>query len=219
MFSVDDFGLADYADVWAAQRQHVEARIRGEIPDGLLLGEHPSVVTCGRGVPSDWRNPTDWPAYRIERGGQVTYHGPGQLVVYPILSLAERKDLGRLLRDLESVVLLTLADFGLKGVRNPGWTGVWLPDSAGRLRKVCSIGVAVRRWVSYHGIGLNVSTDLTAFRDLNPCGLDGEVMTSMQATADGEIPMAQVKQSLIRAFCQVFDGSAMMTSSDAVTTI
>ena len=129
----------------------------------------------------------DVPVFEIERGGDVTYHGPGQLVGYPILKLEER-DLHKYLRDLEEGLIGVCADCGVAGGRNPGWTGVWIGD-----RKVASIGIAVRRWVTLHGFALNVSTELGRFAAINPCGLHAAVMTSLTEAAGRPISVDDVK--------------------------
>jgi lipoyl(octanoyl) transferase len=218
LFTVRDFGLTDYQSVWALQKALVQQRLADEIPDTLLIGEHPPVITLGRGSHREnLLNPT-LPVLEIERGGDVTYHGPGQLVAYPIFRLPEgQRDLHRYLRNLEEVLILTLGQFGLMGVRNPEWTGVWVvPGNSSQteptLRKIASIGVAVRRWVTYHGLALNVSTDLSHFRQMNPCGLESHLMTSMvevlnSASAPDIAEMAtmpNVKEALIQGFQTVF---------------
>jgi lipoate-protein ligase B len=158
-----------------------------------VLVEHPEVITLGRrstaraNVLSD-----EIPVYEIERGGDVTYHGPGQLVGYPIIKLAEHeRDLHAYLRHLEQAIIDTCAEFNLSGSRKPGWTGVWLGE-----RKVASIGIAVRRWVTLHGFALNVSTDLSRFAAINPCGLDAAVMTSMSEALGTPLTVEQVKPKL-----------------------
>ncbi len=172
-----DFGLTEYQTVYDQQLACVAERIRGDIPDTLLLGQHPPVITLGRGTHEENLLATQAiPVVPIERGGDVTYHGPGQLVGYPILQLNEgERDLHRYLRNLEEVLILVLERFGVEGRRNPGWTGVWVGD-----QKIASIGVAVRKWVTYHGFALNVTTDLSHFQSINPCGLSSSVMTSLQ---------------------------------------
>ena len=173
LLEVRRLGPTRYEDARATQLELVDARIRGEVGDQLLFTEHEAVVTLGRGTdPADVAG-TSLPVVEVERGGEATYHGPGQLVVYPILALPEgRRDLHRYLRDLEEVVIRTLAEVEITGLRRPGLTGVWIGD-----RKVASIGVAVRRWVTYHGFALNLNTDLEVFRSFRPCGLDPDVMT------------------------------------------
>lgn len=196
-----DLGRISYEEAWDLQKRLVERRARGEIPDVLLLLEHDPVVTLGRSVRGQRSVPPGLPTFEVERGGDLTYHGPGQLVGYPILRLEEgRRDLHRYLRDLEEVLLRSLARFGIAAERRAGYTGVW---SEGR--KVASIGVAVRRWVTYHGFALNVSTDLSVFRLLNPCGLPGEVMTSMTELAGRPISLAAVADSAAAELSGVFE--------------
>lgn len=199
-FAIQDFHLTDYQTVWDLQKSLVQQRLAGTIPDTVLMGEHPPIYTLGRGIHTENLLNPDIPAIKIERGGDVTYHGPGQLIAYPILLLpAGRRDLHRYLRDLEAAIILTLRDFGIEGLRNPGWTGVWAKDpQSGALLKLASIGVAVKQWVTYHGLALNVCTDLSAFSQINPCGLQSEVMTSMQALLQQPIAVAHVKPVLVR---------------------
>lgn len=168
-------GRRPWREVYELQQQRVDARVRGDAGDALFLVEHDPIVTLGRKSPAGDAGGVPFEVVAIERGGEATYHGPGQLVAYPILALPpERRDLHRYLRDLEGVVIDTLADFGVAGRRVPGRTGVWIDG-----RKVASIGVAVRRWVTWHGLSLNVATDLAAYRTFQPCGLDGAAMTNL----------------------------------------
>ena len=187
-FTVQDFGLSAYQEIWARQTALVDERLAGTIGDTLLLGEHLPVITLGRNTHAENLLNPSIPVIAIERGGDVTYHGPGQLVAYPIFALPpERRDLHRFLRDLEEAIILTLAQFGLQGTRKAGWTGVWAPTrnieglEEPRLLKIASIGVAVRKWVTYHGLALNVNPDLAQFAQINPCGLPSQTMTSIQA--------------------------------------
>lgn len=170
-------GRVPYAEGHALQREVLEARIRGEVPDTLILLEHEPVITVGRkaGAERSVIDAGDWPVVRVERGGDATWHGPGQLVAYPIV-LLERRDLHAYLRALEEAVISLLADLGLRGVRDERNTGVWLPPGP---RKVCSIGIACRRWVTWHGLALNVDPDPAAFLRLRPCGFDPDVMTRL----------------------------------------
>lgn len=166
-------GRTAYGEVRRLQAELVEARAGGAIPDQLLITEHEEVVTLGRASARDEPLPPGLPVERVERGGQATWHGPGQIVLYPIRLLPEGgRDLHRYLRDLEQVVIDVLAELGLVAGRREGWTGVWLGD-----KKVCSLGVAVRRWVTWHGLALNVSNEPGAFRRFRPCGLEPDVMT------------------------------------------
>lgn len=202
------FGPDPYERVYHQQKALVEQRIRCEIPDTLLLGEHPHVITTGRGSHMENLLATAGiPVVEIERGGDVTYHGPGQLVGYPIFQLRDgERDLHRYLRQLEEVLIRVLAHVGLQGRRNPGWTGVWVGE-----QKIASIGVAVRKWVTYHGFALNVAPDLAYFSRIHPCGLPGSVMTSMQALlpdAPGlTVPCVQVL--VLQEMAAVFERTLM----------
>lgn len=203
-----DLGRRDYAEVWKLQKQLVGERIRDQVPDALVLVEHPPVVTLGRHRQPDaftsLSSERDVPLYEIERGGQATYHGPGQLVGYPILKLdAERRDLHRYLRDLEAVLMQALDDFGIPTQRSEGATGVWTSDRPSR--KLASIGIAVRRWVTYHGFALNVSTDLRDFQIISPCGFNPEVMSSMTQELGRKMTLDEVKPSIRAHFQSRFD--------------
>ncbi len=165
-------GPRDYATVHAWMSGRVDSRARGEVGDLVLLLEHQPVVTAGRGgaVPDG--------AISVERGGDVTWHGPGQLVAYPILALeGAKRDLHRHLRALEQAVIDVLSAAGLPAVRDPRNTGVWLEMPLGPPRKVCSIGVACRRWVTWHGLALNLTPSMAEFGQINPCGFAPSVMT------------------------------------------
>ncbi len=171
-----DLGRRSYEDVYALQQERLQQRIEGKVGDAVFLVEHDHVITRGRRSAEGDVSGVPFPVVSIERGGEATYHGPGQLVAYPILFLPEgRRDLHRYLRDLEEVVIQTLRTLGIEGRREEGLTGVWIGG-----KKVCSIGVAVRRWVTWHGLALNVSTDMGAFKGFAPCGLSAEVMTRVQ---------------------------------------
>jgi lipoyl(octanoyl) transferase len=174
-------GLSPYPAVHALQRQLLEARIRDEIPDVVVLVEHASVITLGRqrSAAANVLAAGDVPVIDVERGGDVTWHGPGQLVAYPIVRLVgPRADLHRHLHALEDAVIGLLGELGLDGRRDARNTGVWLPEPDSP-RKVCSIGIACRRWVTWHGLALNVDPDLAAFRRIHPCGFGAEIMTSL----------------------------------------
>jgi lipoate-protein ligase B len=198
-----DLGTRDYAEVWGMQRELVAARQRDEVPDTLLFVEHPHVITLGRGTHRENLVAVgDIPTFEIERGGDVTYHGPGQLVGYPIFLLRnDEHDLHAYLRNLEESLLRTVADFGVVGDRNPGWTGVW---TGAPMRKLASIGVAVKRWVTMHGFALNVSTDLSRFAAINPCGLQATVMSSLASELAGPVDMEAVKARARSHFSDVF---------------
>jgi lipoate-protein ligase B len=186
-----DLGRQEYGEVWKLQLELVSQRQANQIEDTLVLVEHPDVITLGRrqNARANLVAPADIPIFEIERGGDVTYHGPGQLVGYPILKLGDdERDLHAYLRALEEGLIGVCAGVGLAGGRNPGWTGVWIGA-----RKVASIGIAVRRWVTLHGFALNVATDLRQFAAINPCGLDAAVMTSLSEAAGRVIGLDEIK--------------------------
>jgi lipoate-protein ligase B len=199
---VIDLQRREYGEVWKLQQELVAQRQRDEIADTLVLVEHPDVITLGRRQSSQANvvAPGDVPIFEIERGGDVTYHGPGQLVGYPILKLdGDERDLHVYLRNLEEALIGVCADLGLDGRRNPGWTGVWIGE-----RKVASLGIAVRRWVTMHGFALNVATDLSRFAAINPCGLDAAVMTSLSRELGREVALDAVEPLVIARFSSVF---------------
>ena len=192
---VIDLGHREYGEVWKLQQELVAQRQAGAIADTLVVVEHPHVITLGRRQSSQANvlAAGDIPIFEIERGGDVTYHGPGQLVGYPILQLdGEERDLHAYLRNLEEALIGVCRDLGLDGRRNPGWTGVWIGE-----RKVASLGIAVRRWVTMHGFALNVATELERFTAINPCGLDAAVMTSLTKESGRALTVDQVKPMAI----------------------
>lgn len=175
-------GLSSYETVHALQTKLLEARIADRIPDVVLLLEHQSVITVGRskGAMANVLTAGDVPVVAVERGGDVTWHGPGQLVAYPIVKLKdERQDLHLHLRSLEQSVIELLADHRLQATRDDRNTGVWLPEPDGLPRKVCSVGIACRRWVTWHGLAVNVCPDLDGFNTINPCGFDTGIITRL----------------------------------------
>ena len=189
-----DWGLRPYAEVHALQERLVLARADGRVPNLLLTGEHPPVITLGRKTPKGSVAEGGIPVVEVERGGEATYHGPGQLVAYPIVHLIEgRRDLHRFQRDLEEVGIRTCADLGVEAGRREGLTGVWVGA-----KKVMSLGIAVRRWVTWHGLALNVWTNLEPFRGFNPCGLDGAVMTSLSERLGRDVALSEALAPLVR---------------------
>jgi lipoate-protein ligase B len=193
-------GRMPYDEAYEMQKGLVERRIADETRDTLMLTEHDPVVTVGRKTPKDALAGVTVPVVEIERGGEATYHGPGQVVAYPVIRLAEdRRDLHRYLRDLEQVVIGVLAEFDVEGRREEGLTGVWIGD-----RKVCSIGVAVRRWTTFHGFALNVHTDLEGFKTFNPCGLQPDVMTRLVDHTDLAPGNLLVEVLVVKHFLEVF---------------
>jgi lipoate-protein ligase B len=199
-----DLGVREFGEVWALQKELVGQRQRDEIPDTLILVEHPHVITLGRGTHKEnVLMPGDTPLFEIERGGDVTYHGPGQLVGYPIFLLRqEERDLHVYLRNLEEALIRAVGRFGIPGERKEGWTGVW---TGGGVRKLASIGVAVKRWVTLHGFALNVSTDLARFAAINPCGLEATTMGSMESVLGRAVPLDEVKAAAREELAAVFE--------------
>lgn len=206
LLDVMRLGRRPYREVHELQLELLEKRIQGEVRDTLVLVEHDPVITLGRGAKAEDFEGLDLPSETValemvERGGEATYHGPGQVVAYPIYQLPEdRRDVHAYLRDLEEVVIRMLAEVQIEGVRRPGLTGVWIGE-----QKVASIGVALRRWVAWHGLALNVHTDLQAFQAFRPCGLDPEVMTRVADHA--QIPPGNLlfEVLLVKHFLAVFD--------------
>ena len=196
--------ITPYSLAWAQQRSLVEARIANpDLPDVLLLLEHPPVYTLGTG--SDIKfikfnlDKTDKEVYRIERGGEVTYHCPGQLVGYPILNLRYyQQDLHWYLRQLEEVILQTIAIYGLSGERIAGLTGVWVEGY-----KIAAIGIKVSHWITYHGFAINVCPDLSGFAEIIPCGIANKPVGSLRQFLPN-ISLMQVQQDLSRVFASVF---------------
>ncbi len=200
-WSIEQLGTMPYREAWARQLAEVDRRKAGDGDDVLLMVEHPHVITLGRRreALANVLAAGDVEVLEIERGGDVTYHGPGQLVAYPIVRLEEgERDLHRFLRGLEDAVIATLDELGLASGREPGKTGVWLDGRAGGRKKICSMGIACRRWVTFHGLALNVSTDLAYFQRINPCGFQAEVMTSIVEELGVGIDAGDVRAALAR---------------------
>lgn len=191
-----DFGQIDYRSAWQRQLAQVDQRKVDGCADALFLLEHPHVYTMGRSrkALANILAPGEVEVVQVERGGDVTYHGPGQLVAYPIVKLeAGERDLHRFLRNLEEGMIRTLARYQLTAGREAGKTGVWIDG-----RKIASIGIACRRWVTFHGLALNVNTDLSYFQRINPCGFQASIMTSMAAELGQPVAMDEVKRHLAR---------------------
>ena len=189
------WGRLGYHEAHARQLERLEARKRDEVPDALITVEHDHVFTLGRrrSARDNVLAPGDVEVVEIERGGDVTYHGPGQIVAYPIIALAgEERDLHAYLRNLEAGLIATCVRYGLTADRAEGKTGVWIGP-----RKIASIGIACRRWVTFHGVAFNVATDLSYFHRINPCGFDARVMTSLAAeTGRIDLDLEQVRSEL-----------------------
>ena len=206
-------GRVGYQTALDLQRDLVEQRKNGLIPDQLLLLEHPDVITLGVRTRSDRSHvlatPESLAADGVElfetgRGGDVTYHGPGQLVGYPIIDLKpDRCDVHRYVRDLEEALIRAVAAFGIRAVQVPGLTGIWVGPE-GREAKLAAIGVRISRWVTSHGFALNVSTDLSRFGLIVPCGIHDRGVTSMERLMGRSVRMAEVEEAVIAAFSSTF---------------
>lgn len=217
-----DLGVLDYQQTWDLQERLLQEnlRLKAEASGGpaatqhhLLLVEHPPVYTLGKSgkmehvlIDAETREAKGIQFFKINRGGDITFHGPQQLVGYPILDLEKfYTDIGRYLRSLEEVIILTIADFGLIGERSPGETGVWLDANVpGRERKICAMGVRCSRWVTMHGFALNVNTDLQYFNYIIPCGIQHKAVTSIEKELGSAVDMEVVKNRLTKHFETVF---------------
>jgi lipoyl(octanoyl) transferase len=221
---IQDLGLKDYKETWDFQeelfRQIIDLKIRNrredaqlETPNHLLFVEHPHVYTLGKSgdmsnllVDEEQLAAKGATFYKINRGGDITYHGPGQIVGYPILDLDNFfTDIHMYLRFLEEAVILTLADYGLTGERSEGETGVWLDVGTPFARKICAMGVRASRWVTMHGFAFNVNTDLSYFDLMIPCGIKGKGVSSLNVElGQKEVPLGEVKQKLLKHFAELF---------------
>ena len=220
---VADLGVMAYAPALELQREVARRMIAGEISDDvLLLVEHPPVVTLGRGAKSahllaspEFLRARGVDVFEVERGGDVTFHGPGQLVGYPVLNLKRhRQDLHWYLRQVEESLIQALATLGITAGRQAGQTGVWTQG-----RKIASIGVHAREWVTWHGFALNVSTDLSYFDLMVPCGITGVTMTSIERERGERIGLPVVAASVVEAFRKVFGLVPRAVDADALSPI
>ena len=222
---VKDLGLKDYKEAWDYQellfKQTVDLKIKNRreetelpTPNHLLFVEHPHVYTLGKSgdidnllVDEKVLSEKGAKFYKINRGGDITYHGPGQIVGYPILDLDNFfTDIHKFLRFLEETVILTLAEYGLKAERSKGETGVWLDVGTPFARKICAMGVRASRWVTMHGFALNVNADLGYFDLMIPCGIHGKAVTSLNVElGKQEVSMAEVKEKLLNHFSDLFE--------------
>ncbi len=201
-------GLIEYGDALRRQRKLFRERLDGQIPDTLLLLEHPPTITIGKSgrlenilVPRAQLAAKGISLVFIDRGGDVTYHGPGQLVGYPVIDLRERgKDAHRYLHDLEEVLIRTLNDFSIGSARDDNHAGVWVKGE-----EIAAIGLSLRKWITMHGFALNVNTDLSPFSLINPCGFTDRKATSMSRLLGAEIPLEAVMKRLLTNFAEVFN--------------
>lgn len=201
MPAVVEWGRRDYSESLSEMRSLVQARRKGAIPDTLILVEHPSIVTVGVEGDDGTAAASGLPIVHVERGGRATYHGPGQLVGYPIVNLENRnRDVRRFVHDVEEVVVRSIAPFGVRAGHVHGQRGVWVEGT----RKIASVGIAVDHWVTFHGFALNVNPDLSAFERFRPCGFSGSVMTSLSREVGREVALPEVAPHAVRAWHEVF---------------
>ncbi len=203
-----DLGLIDYEECYKTQRDMVELRKLGEIEDSLILAEHNSVFTIGRTggresliVDEGYLRQKGIKVLDVDRGGNITFHGPGQLVLYPIIDLKRKwRDLHKYMRRLEDVVIKFLKRYSIRSVRHSGMTGVWVSG-----KKVASIGIGVSNWVTYHGVSVNVRPELEFFDMIHPCGLKGVKMSSLKSISGKDISMEEAQDAILSAFDSVFN--------------
>lgn len=217
----EDLGVRSYKEVWDYQEGLLKEGVsrksaeRNEpVENKLLFTEHPLVYTLGKSgkpehvlLPKEGLEEKGIEFFHANRGGDITFHGPGQLVGYPILDLEQFKtDLGWYLRSLEEVFILTMAEYGLKGGRSAGETGVWIDaDIKGRERKICAMGIRCSRWITMHGFAFNVNTNLDYFNYIVPCGIQDKQVTSLEKELGHLVPMEEVKEAVKRNFEKVFE--------------
>ncbi len=207
-----DLGSVDYKRAWDLQKETSEKRYREEIHDVLYLLEHPHTYTLGKVAEkehlvgtAEYMRKNKISVYEIDRGGDKTYHGPGQVVGYPIIDLKDwKQDTHKYLRALEETIIRTCAYYGLTGTRDPKYTGVWIED-----RKIAAIGIKVSRWITMHGFAFNVNTDLSLFSGIIPCGIADKGVTSLQKELKKNIDIREVKSLLVKNFTEVFGYDTM----------
>lgn len=201
-------GQCDYQEAYQLQKQFLCRRIGGRIPDTLILLQHPPVITVGRKgarrnilVDNEVLHREGIPVYNTDRGGDITYHGPGQIVGYPILDLNQHgRDVHKVIYMFEDVIIGLLAGYGIEGTRTPDYPGVWVGSE-----KICAIGIAVSNWVTYHGFALNVNTNLTHFSYITPCGISDRGVSSMARLLGGPVDEVKVAEDLVKIFGLVFN--------------
>ncbi len=221
---IEDLGSSDYKEVWDYQTQLLDKTIAikrknrvsedlEETPNYFLFVEHPHVYTLGKSgdlnnllINENQLKEKGATYYKINRGGDITYHGPGQIVGYPILDLENFfTDIHKYLRLLEEVIIKTIADYGLKGERSQGETGVWLDVGTPFARKICAMGIRSSRWVTMHGFALNANTNLGYFDNIIPCGIRGKAITSLEAELNRKVNLEEVKEKITEYFRQEFE--------------
>ncbi len=225
----EDLGSMDYKQAWDYQEALLQQNVRAkqgmaQTTDHLLFVEHDPVYTLGKSghvenllLEEDVMESRGIRFFRTNRGGDITFHGPGQIVGYPILDLEKfGTDIGKYLRALEEVIIRTLAEYGIKGDRSAGETGVWIePGVIGKERKICAMGVRCSRWITMHGFALNVNTDLSYFGGIIPCGIQNKQVTSIEKELGSKIPIEEVKGKVKHHFEEVFE-ARLVNSRQAV---
>jgi len=200
-----DLGLSDYNDTWKLQKKLQSKRILGEIEDHLLLVEHPPVFTLGKNASKQHiiNNSEDVSIIQTDRGGNITFHGPGQLVCYPILDLNHyKRSITWYMRELEQLIIDVLGEYDIKASRKKGLTGTWVKD-----KKIAALGVRISRWVTMHGFSLNIDPDLNFYKNIIPCGIKEYGVTSMAKIMGNEVPsMDEVKTKMTKHFTKNFVG-------------
>jgi len=203
---IRQLGSIDYLAAWKLQRELADARVAGG-SDTLLLLEHPRVYTAGKRTEAHERPQDDVPVIDTDRGGKITWHGPGQLVGYPVIGLSEPLDVVNYVRRLEQSLIAVCADFGLDAVRIDGRSGVWLPPAAGLpARKIAAIGIRVARGITLHGFALNCDCDLGAFAAIVPCGITDAGVTSLSAELGRHVGVEDVRIRVAETVCDALDG-------------
>ncbi len=203
---IRQLGSIGYLDAWQLQRELADARVAGG-SDTLLLLEHAAVYTAGSRTEAHERPPADIPVIDTDRGGKITWHGPGQLVGYPVIGLAEPLDVVNYVRRLEQSLISVCADLGLGAGRVAGRSGVWLPPGAGRpARKIAAIGIRVARGTTLHGFALNCDCDLDAYSAIVPCGIPDAGVTSLSAELDRRLSVEDIRNRVAEAVCDALDG-------------
>ncbi len=203
-----DLGIIDYQRAWDLQKDLLSHRNKGEIADTLLLLEHPHTYTLGKVADpnnligsKEYLEENKISVYNIDRGGDITYHGPGQVVGYPIIDLKDwHMDTHLYLRSLEETIIKVCAEYGLETGRREGFTGVWIED-----RKICAIGIKVSRWITMHGFAFNINTDLAYFDGIIPCGIKDKEVTSLEKELGHTIELNEIKEKIINNFRDIFD--------------
>ena len=204
-YNIIDLGISDFKDTWDLQKELQEKRILGEIEDQLILVEHPAVYTLGKNASKEHilKKKEGISIIQTDRGGNITFHGPGQLVGYPILDLNfYKRSITWYMRELEQLMIDVLKEYGIEGSTKKGLTGTWVKD-----HKIAALGVRISRWVTMHGFSLNINPDLDYYQDIIPCGIQGYGVTSMAMIMGEEVPsIDEVKIKMVDYFKNRFDG-------------